>query len=93
MFLSNELYDICKVLNLHQLFDLDISYSVHTKKINTQKSESEHDTRNKKYQLFWLKVEKRIGERCFTYMPPRMFAKIPENLREDQKLTKRLYNE
>lgn len=89
MFPSNELYDISKVLNPHQLFALEILYSVHTKKINIQMSESEHDTRNKKNQLFRPRAKKRIGERCFTYLAPRMYAKIPNNLREDRKLTKR----
>lgn len=68
----------CSLSRVHILFIV--------KNNDFQISKSEHDTMNKNNQLFRPRAEKRLGERCYIYLAPRMYA---NNLSEYRKLTKK----
>lgn len=47
-------------------------YSLYTEKIRIPTNKSEHETRNRKNQLFRARAERHIEERCLTYLVLRM---------------------
>lgn len=89
MFPSGELYDVSGVLTPHQLFALEMIYSVNAKKIDIKMSTSDHETRNRRNQVFRPRAKKRIGERCFTYLAPRVYTNVPDDLKNGRRLIKK----
>lgn len=82
LFPSDGLYNISRIMNPHQLFALDMLLAIYMKRINILKSDYNYETRNKKNQYLVPRAEKRIGQRCCTYLAPRIHSTIPRKLKE-----------
>lgn len=88
LFPSDELYAMSGVMNPHQLYITQILSAVFSGKIDLQPIECSYETRNKNC-IFTPRAEKRIGQRCFSYLAPRIYREIPRELRNEKNIGKR----
>lgn len=87
-------FAVTKVMNPLQLFVLQIVLGINAQKIKITMRETEYETRNKSDQYFQLGADKRIGQRSFAYLAPRIYAVVPKDLkgRKGSSLKKKLKN-
>lgn len=78
---TDDLFAVSRVMNPHQLFALQILIGISDQKIILKLSESQHETRNRENQYLTLRAGKRIGQRSFAYLAPRIYAAVPRDLK------------
>lgn len=81
-FLSEEFYRISDVLDSRQIYTEKIVNNVHNSKIKVNKLDHIYDTRNKEVKFKNPKTSKKIGQRCFTHLAPRLHSLIPLEMRK-----------
>lgn len=86
---SDELFAVSRVMNPHQLFVQQILNGISEQKIQLQLTECEYETRNKTNQYLTPRAGKRIGQRCFAYLAPRIYAAVPKELKNITTLIKK----
>ena len=83
------LYKESKLLNIRKLYSQCLL--IHQHKIYSEKDLVEHiyNTRNKDKNLLKVKVaRKTIRTKCFIYLGPRLYIKLPENIKQTKTATK-----
>ncbi|KAL3286074.1 hypothetical protein HHI36_000587 [Cryptolaemus montrouzieri] len=78
---GDELYRLSGIADIHQLFSAHILFHTFQEKIQLNSIEHIYSTRNKKNRFETTRAEKRVGQRSFTYLAPRIYAMLPQELR------------
>lgn len=83
---TSNLYNECGVLDLRQLFFLYISIYTHKNKNSITNIEHKYNTRYKQNSCFESRSEKTIGQRNYTYLSPRVYNKLPNDIKIIKKI-------
>lgn len=78
---SNALFSECKLLDIRQLYSLSILVYLQKNKSLIKYNFHIYDTRNKNIITEKSKNNKRIGQKCYTYLGPSLYDKIPIEIR------------
>lgn len=81
LFPSVEIYKISRVLNIQQLYFLKLTSLVQRGKIRLQSIDHEYPTRHKLRNFKTIRTQKTVGQRCWWYLAPKMFAFLPMECR------------
>lgn len=81
-FPSKEVYTLSDVLDSRQIYAEKILNNVYIGKIKIDQLDHIYDTRNKEMKFKNPKTMKRIGQRSFTYLAPRLYSLIPVEIRK-----------
>ncbi|KAL3267087.1 hypothetical protein HHI36_011227 [Cryptolaemus montrouzieri] len=81
---SNELYAEANILDVRQLFAMQIVISVYRGKINLTVADHPYSTRNKEH--IRPKASKTIGKRVYTYLAPRIYDLLPTGAKKSKNL-------
>lgn len=80
-FPTEQIYSLSGVFDPRQLYTQKILHRVFMNKIEIKLPEHEHNTRNRERNYRTDRSQKRIGQRSFMYLAPRLYKRLPDDLR------------
>lgn len=80
-FPSKELYELAKVPDIRQVYALKIVLNIYERKINVKAKDHQYRTRTAEKNFERPRSVKRIGQRCCTYIAPRLFPLVPQEIK------------
>lgn len=81
-FPSEQLYKESKIMDLAQLFCFRMASQIHRDKSLLMYSSNPYQFRQQCERIVRPRARKAIGQRCFSYLSPRFYISVPENIKQ-----------